>query len=620
MWVLLLLLVTAWTARAEEPELPTLTISFAKDTYALGEPIEAVMRYTLAGPGQVSMPHITYDRSGRIGSFGFLGKDAQGQAVRLPWVFHGGPGGGAFGMATVSRERPFEQKVWLNEWLAFDRPGDYQVIGYSWLVGAKPSGGRFEPPMISAPVTLHLVAPEPSQRAARLAALAKALHEAGDQQRGQVYRELGYLLDPAAVGLLVRGLTDDGENCSFRACAGLRSLANREPAKAAILAHIKAARPAPSPDALSRYAWVLTELDADITGRAAPLGQTSPWLQRLRDMVAQQQPRVPDEQVARYVVEGIRSQMLRGDDIALWRRALRHADHLPRTLAETAGRQVARYCAASSLQHDLARVAEDQWLPGELRGGAMMALHRLGDDRQRDRIVIDVMRPHPEFGPLALRALGNYRGTEVGGALLTMATSETGNYETHAAAAERLRLLSPLLPAERLVNALRHHPNVPGYDDLLEALAMTDPRAAQPLVRERLAPGGPPWHTSFAMMRLAVALDMRDLVGTIFTCGDAERLNTLTYGMGQAWEAVDEPGEDQPWQSPRRGLACPRERIERWVPELLDVASQPVSANSAHRLLQGITNSARWQYAHQGEPVDAVWRAWWAKNHARLGR
>ena len=56
------------------------------------------------------------------------------------------------------------------------------------------------------------------------------------------------------------------------------------------------------------------------------------------------------------------------------------------------------------------------------------------------------------------------------------------------------------------------------------------------------------------------------------------------------------------------------------MPELLDVASQPVSVNSAYGLLQDITNSARWQYEHQGEPVDAVWRAWWAKNHARLGR
>lgn len=626
MWVALLLLLGACSARADGPVLPTLTIVFAKDTYELGEPIDVTMRYTVTGPETIPVAVITYDRSGRIGSYGFRARDDQGQTVRLPWEFWGGVGGGAFGMATVSRQRPFEQKVKLNEWLAFDRPGTYEVTGHSSIVGGihgpLPTNG---PQMLSAPVRLHLVDYDPQRRAQRLAELGETIKSSDERKRHDAYQELGYLLDPRAIPLLVRGVTDQGRNCSFAASAGLRSLRDRAPAEAAILERVKHGRPVPTPDELGTFSWLLGQLDGDIAGKSTGWRPDVEWRKRLGAMLRQRQPRVPDEQVAQYVIEGVGDGLVAGDDVGLWRRMLVHADHLPRGLAERAGSAVARYCAVSSLQRELTRVAEDQWLPGELRGGAMLALHRLGDDRQRDRIVLDVMRPRPEFGRLALSALGNYRGAEVGAALLTLATSQSQNYQVAEAAAQRLLDLSPLVPGPRLAKALRLHPYCPGRDYLLEALALTDADLARTLVREFATQCQPVWVRSSTVMRLAVALDMRDVVGTVFTCGDRDSLEKLLRGMQEAWQEQAWTKDRQPWRGPRPRCQARRDTIARWFPELLDAASQPAGEHGgpsglAASVLQSITGDSRYRLAHRDEPIEPYWRLWWALNRRRLGR
>jgi hypothetical protein len=69
-------------------------ISTPRSSYALGENIPVTMHYRNDDKPGLRIWVVTYDRSGRIMEFGFGGRDDAGKAVRDPFPFQGGMGGG----------------------------------------------------------------------------------------------------------------------------------------------------------------------------------------------------------------------------------------------------------------------------------------------------------------------------------------------------------------------------------------------------------------------------------------------------------------------------------------------------------------------------------------------
>jgi hypothetical protein len=114
----------------------TLTISVPKKRFYMGEPMPVTFTYEMQGEGKLEIWGGTYDRSGRISDINWYTSDAAGKSVPDPlegWSL-GGRGGGKGHYFTVTKGKPFSQTFYANEWLRFDRPGNYTIAVISWRI------------------------------------------------------------------------------------------------------------------------------------------------------------------------------------------------------------------------------------------------------------------------------------------------------------------------------------------------------------------------------------------------------------------------------------------------------------------------------------------------------
>jgi HEAT repeat protein len=106
--------------------------SLPKQTYFVGEPIEAT--FTVINQGPVTLHFPTggdYRSSGRHDRFSISAVDSWGWSVSDPlgWkhFFGGGIGGGLGSMAEVKPGGSYTEKVLVNEWCAFSKAGKYKI-------------------------------------------------------------------------------------------------------------------------------------------------------------------------------------------------------------------------------------------------------------------------------------------------------------------------------------------------------------------------------------------------------------------------------------------------------------------------------------------------------------
>src|SRR5215216_5080974 len=129
-----------------------LELTTDKPSFSVGEPIVATLRFrTSASPFDVL--HFGQDWMDACWPPKFCAMDERSKSVPLragPWLC---VGDGPLPVVQVTALRPYEQKVFLNEWLALDTPGKHTVLAYRG-VSDKSAKPPFFVPKGGAPVLM----------------------------------------------------------------------------------------------------------------------------------------------------------------------------------------------------------------------------------------------------------------------------------------------------------------------------------------------------------------------------------------------------------------------------------------------------------------------------------
>jgi HEAT repeat protein len=605
----------------------TLELLVEKTSHEQGEPIEVTMKYSYSGDRKLAILDVTGDRSGRITDFGFTAKNAKGAAVRDPLEGRlTGFGGGPRSSEPLGKGEPFEQKVVLNEWLCFDAPGTYTVRARSAIVSldSHGTGNYFDGapiPLTSAPLTLVIVAADDARRKGRLARAAKAIASDDDETREAAARDLRFMMDDRAIPLLVKHLADPSGNVALEATFGLYSIADMEPVRKEILARAK--ERALSPRERSTCARVLAEADrrqkTDGGEAEYDWGAFRAWEKRLKKLGAPRRADLTPAEAAAAVVEEMVTGGKPGEEE--WRLVLENLDDLGNTHLGQASYWIENGCRHESLIPLLKAIAESHE-QGCLRSAAIIALHEMGEDSFRDRVLADLTSPDPVFHRRAHATLGDHRAGEVGEKLIGLLDHDT----TVRNLARRIRDFGGTIPAERLAEAVRVHGGRLGRlgkFPLIEALALRSPATAMAFLEEIVEDPRTARNPRDAI-RLLVRLDRPDaqeLLLDLFQSPEPETRAILAQALRAAHESTL-PHRTEPFGR-RLRAAAPTAAL---FPEILALyLADPAGTVRVSALMA--LDSISEQPQDEGPMTLAAerahiprWRAWWRENGARFGR
>lgn len=189
--------------RAANPVGLSLTLSVDKDAFFIGERIRVTLEYRNTSERQYQVSTRSYDRSGRLFDIEFHVEGPEHGFVdplALYFASNGGLGGGLSSAATLLGQ--CSQSFDLNEWVRFDRPGDYRVYCTTSRVETT-DGPRKNVPLCSQIVTLEIAKPDDTWRAAQVRSALDALKSAEPNEQLRAARMLRFLAEPQAMGTLV---------------------------------------------------------------------------------------------------------------------------------------------------------------------------------------------------------------------------------------------------------------------------------------------------------------------------------------------------------------------------------------------------------------------------------
>ncbi len=467
----------------------------AKTSYAVGEPIEVTMRYSCVNPDpQLAVWVVTYDRGGRIIDFGFEAEDATGRSVRDPLKYLLWSMGGLRSRQDLTPDKPYEQKVKLNEWLAFDEPGTYQVTAFSQVVYQKQPGDLTGPaiPIHSDPVTLTITLRDDATNTRILAKAKQDLKGTEDEQRTAM-EALRFLLDERTLPELIVGL--DNDTTQFQAFCGLASLPDVEKMKASLLQRLEQS-PAPPPADSWSYINLLAFADQTAAG-LDPTATDETTRKRVDDIRTKWQNYVAaktnaaigsmtETDAAPKLVDAISVGGLNDPTLDQRRLILRNLNILTDIQILRAPHAIHRTCRDPDLLPELRSAAKDKSFDPQIRSAVLVVLHLLGDVNYRDLIVQDLMAKSPRLTPSAWASLGSYRQEEIADALIRNAQDK--NFEVRLKSAELIRDFGTGVSAGDLSDLIsqlqkRNQFNSP---DLVEALADRSPDDGLGLIRRIL--------------------------------------------------------------------------------------------------------------------------------------
>lgn len=210
---------------------PVLTVSSAtgRSTFRIGERIALVLSFSAEEEKQYQVNTATYDRSGRMNYESFDVSPRSGWADPLARYYSTGTfmGGGLTGSALLSSQ-PTTMPLDLNEWVRFDRTGDYTVTVSSRRVSKSSRPFGADPVAVkAAPLRIHVVAATAEWQKTRLkeiqAVLASVPAGGGMQPepRKNAIADLRYLATDAALPLLAAEVRDDHLETQWQAACGL---------------------------------------------------------------------------------------------------------------------------------------------------------------------------------------------------------------------------------------------------------------------------------------------------------------------------------------------------------------------------------------------------------------
>lgn len=615
----------------EVPDL-RLTLEFAKPAYELGEPIEVVMRTTYTGREKLAVWHIGYDRCGRIPEIDFFATDAEGKPVADPvGDYLGGYGGGMRTSSPLRPGGPYEQTVTLSEWVRFDAPGRYRVVGRSSIVArdtaetGEPGGAAIT--TTSEPVTIEILPPNEDRRRARLDRAKTDLESDDEDVREAAARDLRFMVDPRTIPLLLAHLDDPFGNVVVEARFGLLSFPDLSPVAAAVQAMLDDDGTWIAAEDVGMYAEILALDEMRKKGLAGGWGDQA-WADAYFEATGRWEKafvaklsrglssRPPGEAVKAYVDGMAIGSLYPRDDEKIWHFVLANLGQA-QAMMEARATFLISELRLESLVPDLKAVAQDETLSGGLRSAAMVALHSMAEDPYRDLLFADLVSPEPVFTDDAHATLGDYRAEEVGEQLLALLLSKEGEPRDVAG---RIRDFGGSLSAEQLLDAIAKTGGDRG--PLLTPLALASPESAVPFLRRALeVEGRRARYEGVEHFNLLVRLDcpaaqalLREFLLSPDPIDRVEALRALQQACG--------PGPDA--MRPRR----PDARLApSFVPEaLLLFRGDPVAEVrvEAMRLLAAVTGvpkngawSATLKKARAWRPR---WEAWWSENGPRHGR
>jgi hypothetical protein len=351
-------------------------------------------------------------------------------------------------------------------------------------------------------------------------------------------------------------------------------------------------------------------------------------LRLMEDTLRQALPTLPPAKAAELLAQAFSERYFPLDDEGLWRLVLRNAAAMSASAQDSAGCSLEMYCRWPGLVPDLKAVVQNDKLSGILRGGAIVALHLLGVDGYLDVVAADIVRPEPQFRAATHALLGDYKAKEVAAGLVTLLASP--NLSVRVSAAMRIQDFGVAVSPADLMAALRvNGVTEADYEGvvfcaLLDALALQDPVAALPFIREAVGKEACPSAREQAL-RLAACLDQstaRDIVMDVFHTGDDAARTALARAIGAAWWSS--VGPPQPLSSANhRRVPGTHEHLSSYFPPLLDLygAAEPGALRQAvGDALRSITGLGGQSHPLPEDRLVAEWQAWWAENHARFAR
>ena len=379
------------------------------------------MRYTYTGTRKLAITHVTYNRSGRIAEFGFRATDSRGRPARDPVAGHlGMMGGGLRSFGPLKAGKPYEQKVFINEWVCFDRPGRYTVKAYSGIVSQDPygTGGVHYGPTVSLesePLVLEITRPDQKRRLARIAEVRKRLRAGTWEERCEAMQELRFMADVRVIPDLLRGLRSPEANIPLYARFGLVSFSDMRPVRDAVVQAIKSTAVLSHGD-IGDFAYLLTV--AHLRERKMSAERLSPGFDpvygRWREILTQRR----GEQLGRLkgrdaYAERIKDLLERSpSSLADWRLLLKHLPAMSEEEKYRVGSTL-ESCREKALIPELRAIANNEGLKEwNLRCGAIEALHAMGDASYKEALFRDITSPKGKLYNVYKR-LGDYKAKEV---------------------------------------------------------------------------------------------------------------------------------------------------------------------------------------------------------------
>lgn len=224
---------SAAAERAKSAAGPELRISTKSTTFRQGEVIPIQLSFTSPLPNRYQINLARYDRSGRMSYEQFVIHPTEGTEDPLSLYFDsidGFMGGGLTTFKFLS-SIPTNISLNLNEWVTFDKPGNYELKVVSRRVDDTQAGGdpyRNTVYLESNSIDLRIVRASPAWQQQQLANILSALGQGRQSENydpkenyWQALTALRYLGTEAAARALARRLRSDNNNVDFNCMFGL---------------------------------------------------------------------------------------------------------------------------------------------------------------------------------------------------------------------------------------------------------------------------------------------------------------------------------------------------------------------------------------------------------------
>jgi hypothetical protein len=205
--------------------------------YRQGEVIPITLSFTSRVPNRYSINEATYDRSGRMGYEHFLVEPSSGIADPLQVYFDslGSIFGGGLTNFEFLSDTPYIIHLNLNEWVRFDRPGNYRVTVQSYRVGdTSIKGVDGSNPLQSNSINFQIVEPDLTWQQSQLGKILADFDASpptrpftSNPKRLAAITALRYLGSVDGARELARHLRGDEPQVDFECMFGLVSSPNR---------------------------------------------------------------------------------------------------------------------------------------------------------------------------------------------------------------------------------------------------------------------------------------------------------------------------------------------------------------------------------------------------------